>query len=77
MWPPTGIALAALLLWGNRVRPGIWLGAFASNALSGEPVWTAAAIASGNTVAPFLGSVLLRHFGSRTRSSARRTSFFS
>jgi integral membrane sensor domain MASE1 len=63
VWPPTGIALAALLLWGNRVWPGIWLGAFASNAFSGEPVWTAAAIAGGNTLAPVLGSVLLRRFG--------------
>ncbi len=63
VWPPTGIALAALLLWGNRVWPGIWVGAFASNALSGEPTWTAAAIASGNTLAPVLGSVLLRRFG--------------
>jgi integral membrane sensor domain MASE1 len=63
VWPPTGIALAALLLWGNRVWPGIWVGAFASNAFSGEPTWTAAAIASGNTLAPVLGSALLRHFG--------------
>lgn len=63
VWPPTGIALAALLLWGNRVWPGIWVGAFASNAFSGEPIWTAAAIASGNTLAPFLGSVVLRRFG--------------
>lgn len=63
VWPPTGIALAALLLWGYRVWPGIWLGAFASNALSSEPVWTAAAIATGNTLAPVFGNFLLRRFG--------------
>lgn len=66
VWPPTGIALAALLLLGNRVWPGIWIGAFATNALSGEPLWTAAAIATGNTIAPVLGSVLLRRFNFRT-----------
>jgi len=26
VWPPTGIALAAVLLLGYRVWPGIWLG---------------------------------------------------
>jgi PAS domain S-box-containing protein len=31
VWPPSGIALAALLILGNRVWPGIWLGAFLSN----------------------------------------------
>src|ERR1700684_1905947 len=59
VWPPTGIALAALLLWGYRV----WPGAFASNALVSEPVWTAAAIATGNTLAPVFGNFLLRRFG--------------
>jgi integral membrane sensor domain MASE1/anti-sigma regulatory factor (Ser/Thr protein kinase) len=63
VWPPTGIALAALLLWGYRVWPGIWLAAFASNALSSEPAWTAAAIATGNTLAPVFANFLLRRFG--------------
>jgi integral membrane sensor domain MASE1/anti-sigma regulatory factor (Ser/Thr protein kinase) len=63
VWPPTGIALAALLIWGYRVWPGIWIGAFASNALSSEPLWTAAAIATGNTLAPVFGTFLLRRFG--------------
>ncbi len=34
VWPPAGIALAAVLLCGNRVWPGIWLGSFMVN------VWT-------------------------------------
>ncbi|MFZ0030285.1 MAG: MASE1 domain-containing protein [Candidatus Cybelea sp.] len=63
IWPPTGIAVAALLLYGYRVWPGIWLGAFVSNALSSEPVWTAAAIATGNTLAPVVGTFLLQRFG--------------
>lgn len=63
VWPATGIALAALLLLGYRVWPGIWLGAFISNAFRAEPAWTAAAIATGNTLAPVLGTFLLRRFG--------------
>ena len=31
VWPPSGIALAALLLAGRRVWPGIWVGAFLAN----------------------------------------------
>ena len=63
VWPATGIAMAALLLCGYRVWPGIWLGAFISNAFSAEPAWTAAAIATGNTAAPVLGKFLLQRFG--------------
>lgn len=33
VWPASGIALAALLLLGNRVWPGIWLGSFLNNTL--------------------------------------------
>jgi integral membrane sensor domain MASE1 len=63
VWPPTGIAVAALLLWGYRVWPGIWLGAFVSNALTAEPAWGAALVAMGNTVAPLFAKFLLQRFG--------------
>ncbi len=36
IWPPSGIALAAILLFGNRVWPGIFLGSFSANILSGN-----------------------------------------
>lgn len=62
VWPPTGIAVAALLLLGYRVWPGIWLGAFVSNAFSHEPLLAAAGIATGNTLAPLLGVFLMRRF---------------
>ena len=60
MWPPTGIAVAALLLGGYRLWPGVFLGAFISNATSHEPLLTAAGIAVGNTLGPLLGVFLLR-----------------
>jgi serine phosphatase RsbU (regulator of sigma subunit) len=72
VWPPTGIAVAALLLWGWRLWPGVFAGALISNAISGEPLWTAAAIATSNTAAPVLATVLLRRAEfSRTLERAR------
>ena len=50
VWAPTGIAQAALLVWGRRLWPAVWLGAFIANATTGAPLWTAAVIASGNTL---------------------------
>src|SRR5215472_10397842 len=60
VWPPTGIALAALLLFGYRLWPGIALGAFLANATAHEPRATAAGIALGNTLEALLGAWLLR-----------------
>ena len=59
LWPPTGIALAALLIAGYRVWPAIFVAAFAINALVGGSLWVAAAIAVGNTLAPLCGSFCL------------------
>jgi diguanylate cyclase (GGDEF)-like protein/PAS domain S-box-containing protein len=59
VWPPTGIAVAALLLGGLRLWPGVAIGAFVGNLLNGAPVTTAAAITIGNTVAPVLGAFVL------------------
>ena len=44
VWPPTGIALAAVVLWGYRVWPGVALGAFLANSWTGVPVYAVAAI---------------------------------
>jgi signal transduction histidine kinase/integral membrane sensor domain MASE1 len=34
VWPPSGVALAAILLLGNRAWPGVWLGSFAVNVVT-------------------------------------------
>jgi signal transduction histidine kinase len=60
VWPPTGVALVALLLFGYRVWPGVLLGAFLANAMVDEPLGYAAGIALGNTLGPLLGAFLLR-----------------
>ena len=60
VWPPTGVAFAALLLLGRRAWPGVLAGAFAANAAQGEPLVTAAAIAVGNTACGVVGATLAR-----------------
>jgi PAS domain S-box-containing protein len=60
VWAPTGIALAALLLGGIRVWPGIWLGALLANAGTNAPTWTAFVIATGNTLEAVAAVSLLR-----------------
>ena len=60
IWPPAGIALAALLLWGNRLWPGVLIGAFAANAMTEVPLEVAASIAAGNTLAALAGAALFR-----------------
>ena len=59
VWLPSGIALAGLLLWGVRLWPAIWLGAFLLNATTGVPPAAAAVIALGNTLEAVLGAMLL------------------
>jgi diguanylate cyclase (GGDEF)-like protein len=60
IWPPTGIALVALLLFGPRLWPGVTLGALLVNAPIGPSTLAAAGIAVGNTLAPVFAVVLLR-----------------
>ena len=50
VWAPTRIAQAALLLWGIRLWPAVWLAAFTANALLHVGPWIAAGIATGNTL---------------------------
>jgi hypothetical protein len=60
VWPPTGIAIAALLLLGNRIWPGIWLGAFLVNLTTAGTVATSVAIAGGNTLEVVLAASLVK-----------------
>lgn len=68
VWPPSGVAMAAALLLGWRIWPGILAGAFAANLAAfvaqhrvGLPSATAASlvIAMGNTAEAVIGARLL------------------
>jgi signal transduction histidine kinase/CheY-like chemotaxis protein len=63
VWPPTGVALAAVLRFGVRAAPGVLIGAFAANASVHEPWLVAAGIGVGNTLEAVAGAALLRRFG--------------
>jgi signal transduction histidine kinase len=62
VWPGTGIALAAILLLGYRVWPGIFLGAFAVNLTTAGSILSSLGIASGNTLEGLLGAYLVTRF---------------
>jgi PAS domain S-box-containing protein len=59
VWPPTGIALAALLIWGYRLWPAVALGAFLANSWTDLPLVTKLGITTGNTLEALVGAYLL------------------
>lgn len=59
VWPPTGLALAAVLMLGARIWPGIFVGAFIANLITGALTLTAAGIATGNTLEALAGGYAL------------------
>ncbi|MEU2430090.1 MASE1 domain-containing protein [Streptomyces sp. NPDC007861] len=66
LWPPTGVALAALLVLGLRIWPGIALGALLVNLPIGPSLPAVLAITAGNTLAPVCAYLMLRRSGFRT-----------
>src|SRR4051812_24878167 len=62
VWAPAGIALAALLLYGPNLWPGITLGAFAINLAKGAAFTTAFGISIGNTLEALTAAFILRRF---------------
>jgi signal transduction histidine kinase/CheY-like chemotaxis protein len=59
-WPPTGLSLAALLLYGRRMWPGVFVGAMVLNAWNGSGPLVAMGISVGNTLEAVVGALLLQ-----------------
>jgi diguanylate cyclase (GGDEF)-like protein/PAS domain S-box-containing protein len=59
VWPPTGVALAAVLLLGYRIWPGIAAGAFFANITTAGPFLSVLGITAGNTLEALVGAYLL------------------
>jgi signal transduction histidine kinase/CHASE1-domain containing sensor protein/DNA-binding response OmpR family regulator len=85
VWPPSGIAFAAVLLLGYRCWPGIALGAFSANVAvfaanqvtdSATAVAVSLMIAIGNTLEALLGAYLLREVAGARRHLGQTTSVY-
>src|SRR5262249_1151992 len=70
IWPPSGLALASCLLWGNRVWPAIASGAFLVNVITSGSIATSAAIALGNTLECILTASLVGRWCTRDKPFA-------
>jgi len=60
VWPPSGLALAALLIFGTGLWPGVFIGAFLANLITGAPAPVALGIGAGNTLEAVLAVYALR-----------------
>ena len=63
VWLPSGMAVAALLLFGYRLWPGILMGAFLVNLFNGAPLFVAVGIGIGNTLEALVATYLLKRKG--------------
>ncbi|MBP9218774.1 MAG: PAS domain S-box protein, partial [Sterolibacterium sp.] len=59
-WPPQGIALAVILLFGRNLWPGVLLGSFTGILLVGVPPWLATLLSALNAFEILLCHYLLR-----------------
>src|SRR5438874_7193261 len=76
VWPPTGIALAALLVLGYRAWPAIFVGALLVNVTTAGNVATSLAVASGNTLEAMCGAWLVNRFAGGTTAFDRPQGVF-
>jgi signal transduction histidine kinase len=75
VWPPTGIALGAFLVYGWRLWPVILVGAFLVNVTTAESVLTSIPIAAGNTLEGLLGAWLVTRLARGTHFVERAQDF--
>jgi len=64
VWPPTGIAIAALYYFGWRSWPGVFAGALLINYSTGVSVAVASGIALGNSLEALAAVYLIKRFTS-------------
>jgi PAS domain S-box-containing protein len=77
VWPATGISLAALLILGYRVWPGVFLGALIVNLVTNNtPIQPSLGIAMGNTLEGLVGAWLVNRFAGGVKAFERPQDVF-
>ncbi len=76
VWPCTGIALAALLIFGYRMWPAIFVGAFFVNFTTAGTILTSVSLAAGNTLEAVIGCYLVTRFAAGRNAFQRSQNIF-
>lgn len=71
VWPATGLAIWALLHFGIRMWPAVWLGAFIANATTAVPLGAASVMSSGNALEAIAAVALIHRFTDVDRNLER------
>ncbi len=76
VWPPSGIAIAALLLFGRSLWPAVFVGAFLVNITTTSGVALSLGIATGNTLEAVTAAWLVRRYARGTFAFDRPADVF-
>jgi diguanylate cyclase (GGDEF)-like protein len=76
VWPPSGFAIAALVILGRRVWPAVWAGAFLAVLVPTGHVLAPAIVATGHTLEALLGALLIDRFARGVRAFQRADTIF-
>src|SRR5215471_20649381 len=71
IWPPSGVALAFLVLRGRQLWPGVLIGAFLVNIVKQGTVFTALGMAAGNTLEAYTGAWLVCRYAGGEKAFER------
>lgn len=70
LWPPTGLALALVLLRGPRIWPAILVGSFSSSAMAARSLMESGSIAIGTVLAALVGAWLINRWSNGRKTFA-------
>jgi len=76
IWPPTGIAIAALALFGRDLWPAVAAGALLVNLTTSGTLWVSAVIAAGNTCEALVAVYLVERFANGAQAFQRSRDVF-